>query len=160
MKKYIIFIFCFIFIIAGCSNNKEQTNTGNQSEQHNHEEETEHHNHDAVEENNDETAEEHHHNSNLQIEFHIHEAIKVNEEANLSAHIQNETVPLTGANVKFEFWKDNGQAHDYVDATEEGEGAYTATKPFSTTGTYHVKIHVEKEEEHIHDHMETTVEVK
>ena len=151
MKKYIIFILCLIFIVTGCSNNKEQTNPENQAEQHNQEESAEH-SHDA--------GEEHHHDSNLQIEFHTHNAIKVNEKANLSAHIQNEKVPLTEANVRFEIWKDNDQAHDYVDATEEGDGAYTATNTFLTTGTYHVKVHVEKEQDQIHDHMETTVEVK
>lgn len=159
MKKYIIFILCLIFIVAGCSNNKEQANPENQAEQHNQKESAEHH-HDAGKENNDDAGEEHHHDSNLQIEFHTHNAIKVNEKATLSAHIQNEEVPLTGARVRFEIWDDNNQAHDYLDATEEGDGAYTATNTFLTTGTYHVIVHVEKEQDQIHDHMETTVEVK
>lgn len=159
MKKYTIFILCFIFIVAGCSNNKEQSNPKNQAEQHNQEESSEH-SHDAGEENNDKAGEEHHHESNLQIEFHTNNGIKVNEKANLSAHIQNEKGPLTEAKVRFEIWSDNDQAHDYVDATEEGDGVYTAIKNFLTTGTYHVKVHVEKKQDQIHDHKETTVEVK
>ena len=125
MKKYIIFILCLIFIVAGCSNNKEKTNPENQAAQLNQEESTEH-NHDS--------GEEHHHDSNLQIEFHTHNSIKVNEKANLSAHIQNEKVPLTEANVRFEIWKDSSQAHDYVDAIEEGDGAYSATKQIFNNG--------------------------
>lgn len=183
MRKYIILALSIILSVAvsGCSNNdgqnavenevqkakpEEETTVHdygeaeeNQENEHNHGAADEGHGHEGAAENQDGTEEDHH-DSQVQIELH-HQTIKVNEEAILSVHIQMEEIPLKEAKVRFEIWKkDSNQAHDYVDAAEEGEGAYTAAKTFSESGTYQVKIHVEKEEGHIHDHIELSVEVE
>lgn len=60
---------------------------------------------------------------------------------------------LTSANVEFEVWKDNSSKHDFsTKVTETKPGEYTGTYDFTTPGTYHIKMHVEKGK--IHEHQE------
>lgn len=174
MKKYIsLLLFSIMIVAAGCSNDKEQADpeteatqpeqeehAGHQhdDEQENHHEAEENHQHEAGDDHH--AAEEtHHHDSPLHIDFQALNSIKANENTTLSVQIANEAEPLTEARVRFEIWQENSQAHDYVDATEETAGSYTATHTFVTAGTYHITIHVEKDQGHIHDHVETTVDV-
>lgn len=141
-----IYFFCCSWLLGGCSNDEKQ----NQEVEHEHE---------SVEEGTDST-EEHQHHSDIQMELQTGEEIKANQEANLSAHIQTGEGPLTGADVRYEIWKNTNEVHKYIDTKEVGIGDYIGTTTFEESGTYQIKVHVEKEQQQIHDHIETSVEVK
>ncbi|WP_409300572.1 FixH family protein [Peribacillus sp. SCS-155] len=157
MKKLFIFLLSLMFVLAGCSNVIETqkiatagSNQQEESNEHFHEESKGHSGH---------KNDEHHRGSNLTIDFHVHKLAKVNEETMLSAHVQNEHQALKNATVRLEIWKKNEEKHEYINATEEKEGVYTVHKTFSASGSYKIRIHVEKGDE-IHDHTESALEVK
>lgn len=73
--------------------------------------------------------------------------------------MQKDNQALTEAAVKFEIWREGEEKHQYVDASEKQPGEYTtANATFPASGTYTVKVHVEKGE--IHDHKEFSVTVQ
>lgn len=86
------------------------------------------------------------------------DSLKANVPTNMMAHIKQNGSPLTGANVEFETWKDGDEKHNFVPAKEGMNGEYNADPVFKDAGSYHVKVHVEKDS--LHDHMEQLVEVK
>lgn len=81
-----------------------------------------------------------------------------NDPVELTTHVQHEDKPLTGAEVKFEYWTGENETHQFIDATEKSPGEYVAQATFPSSGEYKVKTHVEKGD--IHDHTESTVTVK
>lgn len=107
---------------------------------------------------NGETTEADHHHSKVSIDLDTNQDIKVNQKVTLSAQIKNEDQPLTGAAVRFEIWHDENHNHEFVDGTEIENGVYIYEKAFPKSGTYHIKVHVEKGE--IHDHKEEEITVK
>lgn len=151
MRKYIFILISLFFIVSGCSKQNEKVSVEKHSVKQVDSDVVEH---------KPQNEEEHHHDSKIHIMFHSNEEIVVNKEASLTTHILNKNIPLTDAFVRFEFWTDNDKIHDYIDATEMGDGVYKAAKIFSKSGVYHIKIHVENEKLHIHDHTETSLEVK
>ncbi|HHY72928.1 MAG TPA: FixH family protein [Bacillus bacterium] len=98
-------------------------------------------------------ADHHHHGTDLLIHFMGDEEIKVNEEAQLKVHITYKKSPLKGARVRFEVWKDGQDKHQFIDATEDKAGEYSAKEIFNEQGTYNIKVHVEEEKNKIHDHQ-------
>lgn len=100
----------------------------------------------------------HDHASKLEFEFDNHSSYKVNEETELTVYLKSNGLPLEGAEVRFEIWKDNQHQHDYFDATEVTAAKYALPYTFTSTGLYNLKIHVEKGE--IHDHTTVSVEIK
>ena len=66
--------------------------------------------------------------------------------------------PLTEANVRFEYWKEEEEKHTYSDAEENSEGMYEGATEISDPGTYKLKVHVEKGEE-LHTHKPYVLEV-
>lgn len=100
----------------------------------------------------------HDHASKLEFEFDNHSSYKVNEETELTVYLKSNDLPLEGAQVKFEIWKDNQHQHDYFDATEVTAAKYALPYTFTSTGLYNLKIHVEKGD--IHDHTTDSVEIK
>ncbi|PLR82256.1 hypothetical protein CVD23_17240 [Bacillus sp. V33-4] len=166
MKTLLFSLFSLFIILAGCSNEANQPSKQNEAEQkesakdHQHQESAEEHHHEEqAREHDDEHAAEDHHHSSASISISVPTIVSVNEDVDLSANIQSENQPLTQANVRFELWKENEEKHEFIDASEASNGDYFVNTSFSSPGVYHLKIHVEKGEE-IHDHKETTVEVK
>ncbi|WLR51853.1 FixH family protein [Bacillus tianshenii] len=112
--------------------------------------------HEHDEQSEDEEA--HGHGSEVMISFTSPEQVKANEETTLSAMIMQTEQPLTEGKVRFEIWKENDHNHEYIDATEDGNGKYSAVTTFSEAGTYNINIHIEKGD--IHDHTKEQLTVK
>lgn len=102
----------------------------------------------------------HHHGSELLIHFMSDEGIKANEEAELKAHISYKNTPLQGARVRFEVWMEGQEKHEFIDASEVGNGEYSVVKNFSKQGQYNIKVHVEEEKNGIHDHKLETITIR
>lgn len=101
----------------------------------------------------------HHSADGFMMHFMEPEDVAVDENEKLIVHLQLDDAPLTDARVRFEVWKDGEENHEYLQATEDVKGEYTVDHRFNEAGDYHVKIHVEAENE-LHEHEEYTVEVK
>ncbi|UYZ22537.1 FixH family protein [Mesobacillus jeotgali] len=120
--------------------------------------ETEHQHSDTTDSHdNGETTEGDHHHSHVSIELDTNQDPKANQKVSLSAQIKNENQPLTDAAVRFEIWHGEDSNHEFVDGTEIENGVYIYEKVFPKSGTYHIKVHVEKGE--IHDHKEQAITV-
>ncbi|WP_134686962.1 FixH family protein [Brevibacillus migulae] len=104
-------------------------------------------------------SESHHHSDSLAIAFTPNDHIKANQETTLSAVLTNESQPLTGAAVKFEYWLANEEKHEFIDASETKPGEYAAALTIAKSGDYTVKVHVEKGQE-IHTHQEAAFKVE
>jgi len=98
------------------------------------------------------------HHAGAMIHFMTSQPPVVNQSVELTAHIQHKDEPLTGAQVKFEYWTKQEDKHQFIDATEKSAGVYFAQTTFLSAGEYQVKTHVEKGD--IHDHVESTLTVK
>jgi hypothetical protein len=99
-----------------------------------------------------------HHDSGVQMHLAIPDHVRAGQTIEASAHIQRDQKALSGANVRLEVWKQGNEQHKFVEASEKKPGEYTASLSFPEKGTYHLKLHVEKEK--IHDHQEKTVTVQ
>ncbi|MGV2940564.1 FixH family protein [Mesobacillus sp. LC4] len=120
--------------------------------------ETEHQHGDSADSHeNGEGAEGDHHHSHVSIDLDTNHDFKVNQKVNLSAQIKNENQPLTDAAVRFEIWHGEDSVHEFIEAAEIENGVYIYEKVFPKSGTYHIKVHVEKGD--IHDHKEETITV-
>lgn len=115
-------------------------------------------------EQNQESDEHHHHhqghhpaNGILVIDFQKEDSIKVDQPSDLRVFITNEDQPLTGADVRFEIWKQDENKHEFIPAAEGNAGEYSLSHVFSNEGIYSIIIHVEKGS--LHEHIEKTVEV-
>src|SRR5699024_8540180 len=91
--------------------------------------------------------------------FHIHfmyiEHTTVGEENDLIAHIMLNEEAYEDLDVRYEIVL-NGE-HDWVDATEDPVGEYSALYTFEEIGQYEIIIHVEDKED-LHEH--TTIELE
>lgn len=102
---------------------------------------------------------EHHHGPSVDMHFQPADVIKANTAAALTVHLVQNNQPLTDAKVRFEYWLAEGDKHEFVDARETKAGEYTANSAiFPASGSYTVKVHVEKGD--IHDHREYPVSVQ
>jgi hypothetical protein len=99
-----------------------------------------------------------HHESSLKFDFNQDNAFIVNKEVILNTSLTHENAPLTDAKVRYEIIPDDESKKVWLDAKEEGEGIYLAPTTFKEAGTYHVQIHVNKEE--IHEHKVIMIDVK
>lgn len=99
-----------------------------------------------------------HHNSEVDFEFHVHEPVQSKQKSELTVELKQGSEPITDATVRFEIWGENQSKHEFIPAVEGADGAYSLNYSFASSGTYTVKIHVEKG--NIHDHTEKTVNVK
>lgn len=80
------------------------------------------------------------------------------EESQWIVHLAEEDgSPFSGATVRFDYWQD-GQAHTLVDATETVAGEYTAAFSFPVSGEFRLVIHIENED--VHEHLETRIQVE
>jgi hypothetical protein len=107
------------------------------------------------------SKEQHEHHSataGLLLHLQLPATAKSGQETKLIGHVAQHNKPFTGANVKFEMWKNDSSKHDYADVEETKPGEYYSTYQFKTSGTYHVKMHVEKGTEH--EHSEQMLVVK
>lgn len=95
--------------------------------------------------------------SNLSIRL-MADSLQVNAASKMMAHVEQNGSVLTGATVEFEMWKDGNEKHEFAPAKEGMQGEYNASPVFKEAGSYHVKVHVEKDQ--LHDHIEQVVKVK
>lgn len=100
----------------------------------------------------------HHHHSNTSIDFQLPETIKANEATRYVAMVTHKGEPLENALVRLEVWKDGSEKHEYVNLNESETGIYQTEMTLESIGTYHIKVHVEKDE--IHTHKEYTGQVE
>lgn len=84
------------------------------------------------------------------------ESIVAGEHAEWIVHLEQDGSPLTGADVQLEYWQDEDK-HQYVDATEEKDGEYTAELQFPEPGEYQMTVHVVKGD--LHEHKEEVIDV-
>ncbi len=101
--------------------------------------------------------EDEHPHSHVSINLETGGVLKENEEAELTATILQEGQPLTEANVSFEIWQDDQEESEYIDASESSSGEYQASKSFSKSGSYNIKVHVTKDQIHEHQLSQLTV---
>ncbi|GLB61019.1 FixH family protein [Cytobacillus sp. NCCP-133] len=101
--------------------------------------------------------EEEHPHSHVSINLKTDGALKQDGKARITAEILKEGKPLTNANVSFEVWQDEQQQSEYIEASESIPGEYLASKFFSKSGSYNIKVHVTKEEIHEHQLSQLTV---
>ncbi|MFS0864443.1 FixH family protein [Fredinandcohnia sp. 179-A 10B2 NHS] len=99
-----------------------------------------------------------HGHGHVAIETQFEEVIEVNKETKLQTYIEEAGLPLEDANVRFEIWIEGNDKHEFIETSEEKSGVYNVDYTFKQNGTYHVQVHVEKED--IHEHIEKTIEVK
>lgn len=116
------------------------------------------HSHDDHQSESSEHEHDDHHNSEVDFDFHVHEPVQSKQKSDLTVQLKQGSEPITGATVRLEIWGENQSKHDFIPAIEGANGAYSLTYSFPSSGTYSVKIHVEKG--NIHDHTEKTVNVK
>lgn len=132
-------------------------------EEHEHEGTEEGH---AVHEGNEEGHAKHeeghgHHNASVEIDMALDESYLINKETTLKTTIKHEGIPLQGAKVRYEVIShDDSNNVEWIDAKEDGDGIYTALTTFKEKGTYHVQIHVNKDENEIHEHKVIMIDVK
>jgi len=93
----------------------------------------------------------HHSDTGISIVLEGNKVFPLNKEVTMTALIKQKDVPLTGANITFEVWRGEEQKHEWVDAKELGDGKYSINKTFSSTGMFHVQVHVKKGELHEHN---------
>lgn len=116
--------------------------------------------HDDHEQHGNHDNHDHHHSvDGFVMHFMEPENVAVNENEKLVVHLQLDDAPLTDARVRFEVWKDGEETHEYLNTTEDVKGEYTVEHSFAEVGDYHVKIHVEAEDD-LHEHEEYIIEVK
>lgn len=106
----------------------------------------------------DHGSHEHEHEAMLMMAFNTEGAVKVNQEVTLSTELKKDNAALKDATVRFEVWHVDSDKHEYIDASEVGEGVYEAKTTFKEKGRHNVQIHVEKEELHEHQMEELEVE--
>ncbi len=109
----------------------------------------------------DEQAEDdhHYHTEGFSMEFMTPVEAAANSDEELIVQIQLENEPLENLKVRYEIWSDLSEKHDWVDAKEIKAGEYAADYKFNDASTYHVKIHVEDDED-LHEHVEHEILVK
>lgn len=91
-----------------------------------------------------------HHDSSLEITFNQETTFTLNQEVLLKTELKLNDTSFEGAKVRFELVPDNSEKAEWLDATETEKGVYTAPYTFTKIDSYHVQIHVNKEE--IHEH--------
>ncbi|RDU38871.1 hypothetical protein DRW41_04755 [Neobacillus piezotolerans] len=105
------------------------------------------------------SAEGHEHgHSSVAIDFPATSAT-AGQETLLTAAVKHDDKPLTGAQVRFEVWKDGAEKHEFLPAKETVGGTYELKHAFPTAGAWTVNVHVEKGND-LHEHQEKTVTVK
>lgn len=99
------------------------------------------------------------HTEGFELHFVELEDITAGESADLVSHIQIHDEPLESAKVRYEIWSDEmGDNRDWVDASENVAGEYSATYSFESVSTYHIQVHVEDDAD-LHEHVVYDVEI-
>jgi len=100
------------------------------------------------------------HTEGFDMHFTELEDVTVAEEMELEVNLTLDEEALEDARVRYEIWKENDKDNtNWVDAQESDAGNYVAEHVFEETGTYHIQIHVEDNED-LHEHVEYEVSVK
>lgn len=106
----------------------------------------------------DEEGDHHHHHADIAFHLEQPDSLVADEDGVLTVHLQLEDEPLAEADVTLEMWQAGDEKREWVDLDETAAGTYENTVNLPETGTWHVKIHVEKDD--LHEHPETTIDVK
>jgi hypothetical protein len=130
MKKILIALILFAGIVAGCSNEKDNTK-----------------------QNVDTPSLEF-----IEVAIQTPEPINLNEEVNIQAIVTQGTDQVDDANeVSFEIWKVGQEEHEKLEAQNDGKGVYSIKKTFSENGQYAVIAHVTARSMHSMPKKEFTV---
>ncbi|WP_077619163.1 FixH family protein [Bacillus sinesaloumensis] len=114
---------------------------------------------DEVDESHEHHGSNHHHgNGQVTIDFPLEPEYSKGKQSTLLVSFEESEAPLTDARVRFEVWLEGNDKHEFLDANETDSGVYKAAHTFAEEGTYHVQVHIEKDE--IHEHLEKTTKVK
>jgi hypothetical protein len=100
---------------------------------------------------------EHGHEEGIVVDLQSGLDMVVNEKTTLSVLIEEKGNPLTGARISFEIWKEGQEQHEFIDAAEDGNGIYHATKTFDSTGTHLINVHINTDSLHEHQLFSVTV---
>lgn len=130
-------------LTVGCM--KEEHQPENQSQQHDHD-------------NQGNPSTNHHGSEDIRIHLMKEDEIMVNQETSFTVHLQKGDQSLAEANVRLEIWKGDEEQHQYVETKEIQAGEYKAPCTFTSSGSYHLKIHVKKGD--LHEHQENTVQIQ
>lgn len=122
----------------------------------------EEHEHEATEEGHAEHDADHGHgDSSLEIEMAIDPSYAVNKETTLKTTVKHEGAPLEGARVRYEIIPhDDSNNVEWIEAKEDEVGIYSAKTSFKQKGSYHIQIHVNKDDHEIHEHKLIMIDVK
>ncbi|ASN04741.1 FixH family protein [Virgibacillus necropolis] len=105
-----------------------------------------------------ESSEDQHHHGNTTVDFQLPEMVTAKEASTYVTVVTHKGTPLENALVRLEVWKDGSEKHNYVNLNESETGTYRSEMVLEEKGSYHITVHVEKEE--IHTHKEFKIEVK
>ncbi|ABO66235.1 Conserved hypothetical protein [Geobacillus thermodenitrificans NG80-2] len=97
----------------------------------------------------------HHHGSDVSMSLSSH-SFEAGKPVTLGVRITKDGKALTNATVRFEIWQAENK-HEFIDASEKGNGEYEAVATFANKGTYSVKVHVEASALHEHQVKQVTV---
>ncbi|QIZ67124.1 FixH family protein [Geobacillus subterraneus] len=97
----------------------------------------------------------HHHDGGVSMSLSSH-SFEAGKPVTLGVRITRDGKPMTDATVRFEIWQADNK-HEFIDATEKGNGEYEAAAAFANKGTYSVKVHVEASGLHEHQVEQVTV---
>ncbi|SFA88645.1 YtkA-like [Lentibacillus halodurans] len=111
----------------------------------------------AVQTNKGSEGEESHSHSHASIDLQQPDTITAGSETPYAVQVLHQNEPLENASVTLETWRKNDNKHEWTDLNEDTAGTYEGSVTFTESGTYHINVHVEKEE--IHKHEEFTAEV-
>jgi uncharacterized lipoprotein NlpE involved in copper resistance len=130
MKKLLISLFLLIGVLTGCSNQSKAEDTGSNEVPK------------MVE---------------VTIKT-IPQQLIINKSTKIEALVTQGNDKVSDASeVKFELWKSGQDKHEMFKAKNEGNGIYSISKTFQTSGKYFVTAHVTAREMHVMPNQQFTV---
>jgi hypothetical protein len=107
----------------------------------------------------DHSSTEHSHGEgNLTVEVKLPEQLYINETISVEAMIIHEEMPLTKAQVKFEFWGEHDTRHEFIEAKEKLDGHYVSSYEFKEAGKKFIVVHVQNNE--LHEHIQHEIDIR
>lgn len=98
------------------------------------------------------------HTEGFDLHFVEPENPQTNQEVTLTSHVMIDEEHLADAKVRYEIWhEDDEENRDWIDA-EESNNEYSSAYTFEKDGSYHIQVHIEKDELHEHNTYELIIE--
>ncbi|MEC2070574.1 FixH family protein [Alkalihalophilus marmarensis] len=96
------------------------------------------------------TSEHHHQHAEIEIEM-------TKEQDGVTFFIEVNGEELTDGIVTIEMWQNEDDKHIWLDTSEEGEGRYKLSVDEEYSGEYEAVIHIEREHDSLHEHINKTI---